>query len=347
MHAFRNACLLALAALTALASAQQPAPPPIAPATARLDQTIDKLPGPGFAIAANEQTGILAAACEEGKVVYWNKAVGLGVRVGEMTPNVLAGHKGPVTALAWSSGTVLASGGADKNAILWAMPDGKAEHTLSFGHTVRSLAMTPDGKTVAVGGDGDAIQLYDVATGKAGAKLAGHKDAVLCLAFDHEGKQLVSGGYDDNAILWDVAGAKKLRDLPTRPPAAPKGPEPPQNVVWSAAFSADGKQLAIGGSDTHIHLINPADGKIIRSIPGHTSSVTGLAFHSTGTVLASSSKDRTVRLWEPASGKPLKTLDGHTAWVQGVLFLAQGTRLASVGADKTVRLWDLTPVPKK
>ena len=86
-----------------------------------------------------------------------------------------------------------------------------------------------------------------------------------------------------------------------------------------------------------------ADGKLARSVPGHTGSVTGLAFHPSGTVLASCSKDRTVRLWNPANGQSLtpKPLEGHTAWVQGVVFVAQGTRLASIGADRTVRIWNL------
>ena len=84
----------------------------------------------------------------------------------------------------------------------------------------------------------------------------------------------------------------------------------------------------------------------MRSLAGHTSSVTALAFHPGGAVLASDSKDRTVRLWNPADGQLLKALEGHTAWVEGVTFLARGTRLASAGADRTVRLWDLTAPPK-
>src|SRR6266436_6202345 len=79
-------------------------------------------------------------------------------------------------------------------------------------------------------------------------------------------------------------------------PPAPNTPSPPTNVVWSLAFSPDGKQLAVGGADAQIHLFNVADGKLIRSIPGHTGAVTGLTFHPSGTVLASCSKDRTVRL---------------------------------------------------
>ncbi|HZT82262.1 MAG TPA: WD40 repeat domain-containing protein [Gemmataceae bacterium] len=337
------------AAFLAPAFAQQPAKPalpPIDPAKARLDQTVTGLDGPGFGIAANEEAGMLAAACEGGTVQCWNKDVSMGVRVGERTAGVLKGHKGPVTALAWHGGR-LASAGADGKVILWAMPGGKPLHTLTAKGPVRALALSPDGKQVAAAGDDPAVQLWDTESGKPGEKLAGHTDWVLSLAYSGDGKLLASGGYDGTVKVWEAASGKKLLDVPALPPAPKNAPERPANVVQALAFSPDGKLLAVGGSDAAVHLFSVPDGKFIRSLAGHASSVTALVFHPGGAVLASGSKDRTVRLWNPANGQALKSLEGHTAWVQGVVFLAQGTRLASAGADQTVRLWDLTPEPKK
>jgi WD40 repeat protein len=335
--------------LSSAAVGQQPAKapplPPIAPNQARLAQTINDLDGPGFASAYSEETGILAAACEHGTIQYWHKDVLLGVRVGDGTPNILKGHAGPVTALVWDGGPVLASAGADHKVLLWDVGDHRILHTLPGGGIVRALAMTPDGKLLASAGDDPTIQLWDPATGKPGHKLQAHTDWVLALSFSPDGKQLASGGHDGTVRLWDPASGKKLLEFPSRPAAPANTPPGPANTVMALAFSPDGKLLALGGSDMQIHLVNTADGKIVRSLPGHTSSVTALAFHASGTVLASASKDGTVRLWNPANGQALKTLEGHTAWVQGVVFLAQGTRLASVGADRTVRLWELT-VPK-
>lgn len=329
--------------------AKPPAPPPIAPNLARLSQTFGGLDGPGFALTFSEPEGILEAACERGTIQYWNKGELMGVRVGDGTPNVLHGHQGPVTALAWAGGAAAASAGADQKIILWTMPDGKIDKTLAPGSVVRAMAMSPDGKVLASAGDDPNVQLWDPVNGKAGLKLSGHTDWVLCLAFSPDGKLLASGGYDGTVRLWEADTGKKLFDIPAKPPAPPNTPPGPANTVLAITFSPDGKQLAVGGTDAQIHLFSSADGKIVRSIPGHTGSVTGLAFHGSGTVLASSSKDRTVRLWNPANGQPLipKPLEGHTAWVQGVVFLAQGTRLASVGADHTVRIWDLTDPAKK
>jgi WD40 repeat protein len=330
----------------ALAPAQQPAPPtlpPIQPNQAGLEQVLGGLDGPGCALAYSESTGILAAACEGPSIHYWSKEVIQGVRGGNGTPHVLKEHQGPITALAWSSGQILASAGMDKKIIFTHMPDGRVEKNIPTSHIVRSLAMSPDGKTLAAAGEDPEIQLWDVASAKPGPKLVGSTDWVLCLAFSVDGQRLASGGYDGTVRLWEVSSGKKLLDIAATPPPPPNTPSPPTNVVFTLAFSPDGKQLAIGGTDAQIHLFNTADGKSIRTIPGHAGSVTGLAFHPSGTVLASSSKDHTVRLWNPANGQPLtgKPLEGHTAWVQGLVFVAEGTRLASIGADRTVCLWNL------
>jgi WD40 repeat protein len=343
LRPWRGTLFLVVGVLIGSASLAQPPPKPpalpaIAPNLARLDATIGGLDGPGSGLVYSEPAGILAASCETGSIHYWNKDVIGGIRVGEGAPDCLQAHQGPVTALAWNGGPLLASAGADQKLLLWSMPDGTVAHSLTPQGVVRALAMSPDGKVLASAGDDAAVQLWDIASAKPLTKLAAHTDWLLCLAFSPDGKLLASGGYDGTVRLWDVAAGKKLLDILARPPM----PADASNIVMAVAFSPDGKQLAVGGTDAQVHLFNVADGKIVRSLPGHTSSVTSLAFHPSGTLLVSASKDRTVRLWSPANGQMIKALEGHTAWVEGVAFLAQGTRLASVGADHTVRLWELT-----
>jgi hypothetical protein len=328
---------------TALVWAQEkpPALPPINPGAAHLDQTLGGLDGPGWGIAYSEASGLLVAACEEGTIQYWDKGVTRGLRSGNHTPNVLKGHPRAVTAMAWNGGPVLASASVDQKILLRSVPEGTVLHTLTPESQVRALAMSPDGKTLASGSDDLAVQLWDLATGKPTTKLPGHTDWLLCLAFSPDGKLLASAGYGGTVRLWETASGKKLLDIPAQPPPPPKTEPGPPNTVLAVAFSPDGKLLAVGGTDAQIHLVNTADGKIARSLSGHTGSVTSLAFHPGGTLLVSASKDRTLRLWNPTNGQALKTLEGHTGWVQGVTFLNQGARLASVSIDQTVRLWDL------
>jgi WD40 repeat protein len=328
-----------------LAVGQPPALPVINPAQARLEATLSGLDGPGFAIAADEETGLLVAGCERGSIPYWNKDVSMGVRAGTGAAHSLSGHQGPVLALALR-GNVLASAGADQKIHLWNIAENKPRETWTPGAGIRALALSPDGKLLASGGDDNNVQLWDAVTGKPTAKLTAHTDWVLALAFSGDGKLLASGGYDGIVRLWEPASGKKVIEITAKPPPPANAPAGPANVVQSLAFSPDNKLLAVGGGDSQVHLFSIPDGKFVRSLPGHTSSVTGLQFHPSGTVLASCSKDRTIKLWNPANSQMLKSLEGHTAWVQGIVFLAKGTRLASVGADETMRLWDLVEVKK-
>ena len=191
----------------------------------------------------------------------------------------LEGHEGAVTALAWNGGPVLASGGVDKKIVLWDVATGKAQQSLTATAVIRALAVSPDGKLLASAGDEPSLQLWDVATAKPGLKLSGHTDWVAALAFSPDGKTLASGGYDGTVKLWDAAAGKKLVDVPVKAATVAKQPPPADNAILGLAFSPDGKTLAVGGTDTLIHLIDTADGKLLRSIPGHGSAVKALAFH--------------------------------------------------------------------
>jgi serine/threonine protein kinase len=79
----------------------------------------------------------------------------------------------------------------------------------------------------------------------------------------------------------------------------------------------------------------------VRTLLGHTDSVTSVAFTNDGRLLASGSKDKTVMLWQVDNGLALRTFQDHTDWVRAVAFGPHGRSLASGSDDRTVKLWDL------
>ncbi|MBU2574844.1 MAG: WD40 repeat domain-containing protein [Elusimicrobia bacterium] len=110
-------------------------------------------------------------------------------------------------------------------------------------------------------------------------------------------------------------------------------------IIYSIAFSPDGKYLASGGAGNALKLWRLEDGTRVRTFTGHTSFINSVAFSPDGKNLASASDDGTVKLWSVESGACLNTLKGHRDFVLSAAFFPDGKRVVSAGADGAIRLW--------
>jgi WD40 repeat protein len=219
---------------------------------------------------------------------------------------------------------------------------GKPELVIQNGHSdrVTSVSFSPDGKTLASGSRDNTIKLWSVPEGKLLNTLAGHSDEVLSVSISPNGKTLASGSVDKTIKLWSVADGKLLHTL-----------EGHSNYVSSVSFSPDGKTLASGGCDdkgesincikSTIKLWSVPEGELLRTLKGHSWSVSSVSFSPDGKTLASGSLDKTIKLWSVLDGKLLSTLEGHSDYVYSVSFSPDGKTLASGSWDKTIRLWSV------
>ncbi len=112
-------------------------------------------------------------------------------------------------------------------------------------------------------------------------------------------------------------------------------------IVYSVAFSPDGKYLATGDSNGRVQIWNAVTGREILTLLGHSNCVNSVAWSGDGLTLASGSDDNTVKLWNVQSGDCVRTLEGHSSGVTSVAWSEDSLTLASGSYDNTVKLWDV------
>lgn len=96
---------------------------------------------------------------------------------------------------------------------IWDVSTGKCLHTLQEHTDVRSVAFSPDGKTLAGGGDDRTLKIWDVSTGECFKTLQGHTDRIYSVAFSPDGKMLASGGEDKTIQLWDIETCQCIKTM--------------------------------------------------------------------------------------------------------------------------------------
>lgn len=207
----------------------------------------------------------------------------------------------------------------------------KSVFASSFNN-VYSLALSPDGRFLAMGDIQGSIDLWETNDRKHLLKLEGHEGCIMTLDFSPDGKTLASGGYDSLIKLWDVETGNCLNTLAGH-----------THNVFCVSFSPNGKLLASGSGDTSIRLWDIHLGECLEILQAHTNWVLSLAFNFDGSILVSAGLgDCDIHLWDTVTARCINVLKGHLVGINSLRFTPNSKYLASGADDCSIKLWNIS-----
>jgi len=238
---------------------------------------------------------------------------------------------------------------------------------------VCTIALSPNGETVASGSRGGMVKLWNIETRKVIARWTGHTKVVWSVCWSGNGRRVVSGSNDGTARMWDVesgetvlgpikTGQEGIDAVAFSPDAsnfATGGYHEDAIKIWDAktgkllstlkqdsgvlclVWTSDQKKLLAGDENGSITIFDTATWQQIAILENHINSVNDLSLFQNDRLLASASSDYTLRLWNLDTNLPVGPPLQHQGVVYHTAFSADGRFLATACGDKNAYLWDV------
>lgn len=249
--------------------------------------------------------------------------------------NVYSGHSQAIKSILFIPGSeVFYTAGSDGQILVRSMSDDDKRYQVLDQKTnvIEALAISPDGKYLAVGTDAAGISLYDLtATSKEPALLMGHDGRIRDLEFSTVQDELYSIGLDRQILKWSVKGGQSSVVSTS------------DSRFRAIAVSPDGKKLAACNQSGNIMIIHLQEPGRIDTIKGPSvNPVHSVDFSNDGKYLAAGDERGNVRIILTGSWVQQYSLRGSTARIVSVEFSPKGNYLASSSYDGNVLMWDMS-----
>jgi len=194
---------------------------------------------------------------------------------------------------------------------------------------VITIALSPNGKTVASGSQYGMVKLWDVETRKVTSKWTGHTDIVWSVRWSANGMHVASGSRDGTVRVWEMESGQTVL-----------GPIKTGNQwVFAVAYSLDSLNIATGGSEA-IEIWDTTTGERLSTLE-QDSRVWSLAWTSDQKKLIAGCQNGTIKIFNTTTWEQIAILEGHTYFVNAISLLQNDRLLSSASNDNTARLWNL------
>jgi WD40 repeat protein len=224
-----------------------------------------------------------------------------------------------------ASGTLLATAQA-RSVTVRRVSTGEVVARLHGPSWVRSVALSPDGRTVATADVSGTARIWTT-EGRLPRSRAGYRGAVRHVAFSPDGRRLATASADGTARIWNAESARLEHTLYGH-----------RNAVLSVAFRPDGAALVTTGVDGDARTWDVRSGMRLEVLRGHPRLVSSGMYSPDGRWIVTAGPQR-AGVWDARSGELLLYLGGHTGRLTSAVFAPDGRRIFTAGVDGTVRTY--------
>lgn len=210
-----------------------------------------------------------------------------------------------------------------------------------------SVSWHPEGTLIAVGSYDQTVKIFDVASGVLTNVLTGHHATVTSVDWNPDATLLVSTGtLDQQVIVWDINTGLPRHTITIGDP-------------WTAAFSPDGNQIAVGGiAGLHIFPIQELDSESITARRFEQFRLSDryigeLAWIASGDRIAlgtqtfpsainpQMSPNANLIIVETTTGNVLNTIEAGTASIFGVTISPDAKMVVTHDTEGILQIWSL------
>ena len=277
------------------------------------------------ALASNPWAPIVAVAGQKQALLYHTETLEL--------LGVLPFERGFIESLTFSrNGRLLIAGGGRGGKVggmvAWDIKTGRQRMTLGKEYdTVLAADMMADLTTVALGGPGKRIKMFELPTGEPLYNIKKHSDWVMAVSFSPDTVLLATGDRNGGLHVWESFTGNLFYTLNGH-----------KDDITRLSWRLDSNVLASASEDGTVRLWAMVNGKQVKSWTAHGGGTLSVQFNHNGD-LVTVGRDKQVKIWDQ-NGKQKRAIKGFKSIPLEAVFTHDSKRVIVGEWNGSVTVWD-------